>query len=320
MENKLIVLVGLPGSGKSHLAQEIAKKEQATILSSDDIREELFGDASKQKKTAIVYETLYERAKSLLLSGKNVVIDATNIDRNKRVKALKKFQNIKKECHYLDTPYEECLLRNQMRKRKVDPLILFKMRKFLQIPTLSEGWEVIQLHHFNKPYPITRREFEKLIIGEPTYQDIFGGLSKITFFKEMDNYNQDSPFHSHTLCLHTYKVFEYLNQNYLEADKLLMQIVALFHDTGKPFCQIYKPGKDHASYFAHEHVSAQNACHFLKELGYDDVFIFKAVHLIEMHMLITYGGEEGATQIYHLLGEDALTKLYIFKEADFLAK
>ena len=47
---KLIVLVGLPGSGKSTLARKLIERyPSAAWLSSDQIREQLYGDASCQK-------------------------------------------------------------------------------------------------------------------------------------------------------------------------------------------------------------------------------------------------------------------------------
>ena len=39
----LFCLCGLPASGKSTYAKELSKKENATIYSSDAIREELYG-------------------------------------------------------------------------------------------------------------------------------------------------------------------------------------------------------------------------------------------------------------------------------------
>lgn len=44
MENKvpiLYVMVGLPGSGKSHIAEELARANNAVVYSMDEIRGEL---------------------------------------------------------------------------------------------------------------------------------------------------------------------------------------------------------------------------------------------------------------------------------------
>lgn len=123
---KVIFTVGLPGSGKSTFVKQLAISENAVILSSDAIRQELFGDATKQK-SRVVFRTLYERLNNLVAKGFSVIVDATNIERDRRVFALRKLpSNIKKECYYFDTPYSICVARNQQRKRHVPLLVMEK--------------------------------------------------------------------------------------------------------------------------------------------------------------------------------------------------
>ncbi|WP_289139828.1 AAA family ATPase [uncultured Brevibacillus sp.] len=320
MKNKLIVLAGIAGSGKSMWAKVIAKKERATIVSTDEIRQQLFGDEDRQKRTAQVFYEVYSRIEAELASGKNVILDATNLDREKRMKVISKFPDPLKECYYLDVPYALCVERNQARKRTVDERILSKMRKNFHFPIRSEGWDHLHLLHEAAPYPISNAEFVELVASEPTYEELCEKLSSVPVFQEMFGFNQENPHHQHTLCKHTYHVLDYVNAFYTEHDKFLMQVVALFHDAGKPFCKTYKPLKGHYSYYGHEYVSAQIACHFLKELGFEDDFIFQVVNLIQMHMKINYGTQKDLSEIYHLLGDEALWRLYFFKEADAYAK
>lgn len=91
------ILVGFPGSGKSTIAQQIVKKYPETVvLSSDTIRQELFGSdrfdtlgddiVLNQRLTA--HKILYERAVKLILDSKIVVIDATHLDTVKRIASL----------------------------------------------------------------------------------------------------------------------------------------------------------------------------------------------------------------------------------------
>lgn len=317
---KVIYMMGLPGSGKSKLAKEIAKKEKAIILSTDELRKELFFNESKQKKTNLLYMELYKRANRLLSEGKSILIDATNIERDRRMKALGKFGDVYKECYYMDTPYDICLVRNQNRKRIVEERIMIKMRKNFDFPLLNEGWDKIHIVHEAKSYEIHKEPFLQLIQKEVSYDELFEGLKKVTMFREMKGFNQENPFHSMTLCQHTYGVMEYINETYEEADKLTMQVAALFHDVGKPFCKTFKKTKGYYSYFGHEKVSSQMVCHFLTELGFSETFVLSVIGIVEMHMKINFGGNEGATEIYHLLGEDLLSKLYFFREADVFAK
>lgn len=318
--SKLIYLIGIPGSGKSIHAKEIAKKERAIILSTDELRGEFLFDQSRQKKTGLIFSILYKRAEMLLSEGKSVIIDATNIERARRMKALKKLNATQRECYYFSTPYEICLERNKSRKRKVQEFIMRRMQKNLDFPILKEGWDKVHIVHEENSYDITKEEFISLLSNEVSYEELFSKLKHIPVFGDMYEFNQENPYHSMTLCQHTYGVLEYVNEYYQEEDKLIMQVAALFHDTGKPDTKTFKKTKGHYSYFGHERVSAQLACHFLTELGFEEEFVTQVVNLVEMHMKITYGGDEGATEIYHLLGDEMLWKLYFFSEADRFAK
>lgn len=318
--SKLIYTVGIPGSGKSFATKEIAKKEKAVVLSTDDLRMELFGSHAKQKKTSLLFYELYKRANKHLASGQSVIIDATNIDREKRMKALKKFGYPTAECYYFDTPYDLCLKRNQKRKRNVEESIMIKMRKNLHFPFPNEGWNAVHIIHEPSSYGLTKEDILSFLRHDFSYETLRAFLLKFPFLSEMYGFDQESPYHQFPLCQHTYHVMQYIQEYYEGQDKEKMLLAALFHDSGKPFCKTYKPAKGHYSYFGHEHVSAQLACHFLLEAGFDTSFVCDVVHLIDMHMLINYGGEEGANQIYHLLGAEQLTNLYFFLEADQFAK
>lgn len=317
---KVIYMVGLPGSGKSHFAERLARKEKAILLSSDEIRKELFGDENKQK-SRIMYRVLYERLNEHVANGQSVVVDATNIERERRMFSLSKLpSHVEKICYYMDTPYDICVERNQNRKRTVEARIVEKMRKNLEFPMLGEGFDRIHVVHEAKEYGMSKEEISTLLKGELTYHELFHVLKEIPLFQEMYRFNQENSFHQFLLCEHTHFVYEYVNTYYEGEDKLKLQLAAIFHDIGKPFCKIYKPLRESYSYFGHENVSAQIVCHVLYELGFETSFIHDVVNLVQLHMLISYGGDKGASDIYHLVGGDMLTKLYFFREADRFAK
>ncbi|EAZ83904.1 AAA family ATPase [Lysinibacillus fusiformis] len=317
---KVIFTVGLPGSGKSTFVKQLAKRENAVVLSSDAIRQELFGDATKQKSRQ-VFRTLYERLNDLVAKGYTVIVDATNIERERRIFALRKLpSSVRKECYYFDTPYSICVARNQQRKRNVPLVVMEKMSKHLEFPTAGEGFDEVHIVHESSPYAISKQQFISLIQREPNYEELFQTLRAIPLFKEIYHFNQENPHHQFLLCQHTYFVFAYIYEYYSESDKLALQIAALFHDVGKPFCKKYKPLQQRFGYFGHENVSAQRACHFLLELGFEEDFVLKVVYLVQFHMLIQYGGDQGGSEIYHLLDGDLLTRLYFFREADQFAK
>ena len=60
----LFITIGLPGSGKSHWASE----QDAKVVSSDAIREELFGDVNDQNHNNEVFNEVHNRIQISLRS------------------------------------------------------------------------------------------------------------------------------------------------------------------------------------------------------------------------------------------------------------
>ncbi|GGY88978.1 hypothetical protein GCM10010300_36370 [Streptomyces olivaceoviridis] len=98
----LVLVGGLPGSGKSTLSGALADRLGVTLLSSDRIRKELAGIPAEQSAasgygeglyspewTARTYAALLDRAALLLSSGESVVLDATWSDSVQREAAVR---------------------------------------------------------------------------------------------------------------------------------------------------------------------------------------------------------------------------------------
>lgn len=76
----MIVLVGLPGSGKSHFAREIKRRIPAVILDSDALRQALFAEPQHTKKEhARLFPAIHALMARLLERGVTIIVDATNL-------------------------------------------------------------------------------------------------------------------------------------------------------------------------------------------------------------------------------------------------
>jgi predicted kinase len=76
----VIVMIGLPGSGKSHLAREIKRGFPAVILDSDALRQELFGLPRHTKNEhSRLFPAIHVLIARLLEQGYSLIIDATNL-------------------------------------------------------------------------------------------------------------------------------------------------------------------------------------------------------------------------------------------------
>lgn len=83
------IMIGIPGSGKSTLAKIISKDTGAIIFSSDEIRKELVDnkiiEEDYNKSTnKIVFDELFNRFINALKQGKDIIIDATNLEKKFR--------------------------------------------------------------------------------------------------------------------------------------------------------------------------------------------------------------------------------------------
>ena len=136
------ILVGLPASGKSTKAKELP----GVVLSSDSIRAELYGSEEEQGNPKEVFDALYQRMEMLLFRDLSVVVDATNINRWERSRAIelaKKWNARNIVCINIDTPLEECKKRNQTRERKVPEFVYDKMLQKYESPSYDEGFTMI---------------------------------------------------------------------------------------------------------------------------------------------------------------------------------
>jgi predicted kinase len=80
---KLMVLVGPSGAGKSTWAARNC--DIGSVVSSDAIRERLFGSIDAAGDQEPVFDTLRQETIRLLASGRTAVIDATNLDPRHRI-------------------------------------------------------------------------------------------------------------------------------------------------------------------------------------------------------------------------------------------
>jgi len=139
---RLVVLVGLPGSGKSTYLERLG----VTGLSSDAMRKLLADDETIQSIHPQVFETLrYLLRQRMMLQRDVTYIDATNLTPEERHPyiAIGRAYGCEMEAVFFDVPYEVCLERNRRRGRAVPEEALRTMSAKLRIPSADEGFHRI---------------------------------------------------------------------------------------------------------------------------------------------------------------------------------
>lgn len=138
MKPTLYILCGPAACGKSTYAATL----NAVVVSSDKVREELFGDTGIQKDNDRVFEIVNQRVEEALALGRDVVYDATNIKSYIRKNIINQF-DARFVAIWFDVSKEECLKRNAKRSRHVPKSVVDKMFNRFEIPRYEEGFDVI---------------------------------------------------------------------------------------------------------------------------------------------------------------------------------
>jgi len=137
---KIVVLVGLPGSGKSTYLE----RQGTTGISSDAIRRLLADDETDQTIHVRVFETVRFLLRQRLEIGRPVsYIDATNLTPEERRPYLEigRSYACEMEAVYFDVPLKVCLERNARRTRVVPEEVMKAMAAKLVVPSTAEGFD-----------------------------------------------------------------------------------------------------------------------------------------------------------------------------------
>lgn len=259
------IMIGLPGSGKDYFINS-NKKENDVIVSSDELREELFGDVNDQTHNNEIFNEMFKRTVVALRNGQNVYYNATNINRKRRINLIKEIKNaVKRTVAFyaivIATPYEKCLENNNERDRKVPEDVIKRMLFNYQPPAYQEGFNYIK---FIRNYP----------------------FNIYLLLKKSQNISHCNPHHRLTIGDHMIKSAEYIrnycHENNLSFDYYMFYIciAAEFHDIGKPITQIRKDGVCH--YYNHQNVGAYIVS--CSEFSNDDNTMALISNLIYHHM------------------------------------
>lgn len=295
---RLIVMVGLPGSGKSTKALNIvdelnSQQDQIAVwLSSDDYRKRVLGNENDRENNNFIFKLLFQDMRKYLISGVSVVFDATNTTLKSRLRILNEVRDIQcyKIVYLQNTPYEECVERDLRREKYVGEQVIQKFISSFNIPVIEEGWDHIYCENLKK---YDEREFLK-------------------YYERMLTYDQLNPHHIYTLGKHCDTLGSFYSPNTVE------NIAGRLHDIGKLFTQtIDERGVAHyynhdciGTYFLLSHPELVKRC--------DDLEFFNILFLVNYHMRAhrDFVGDKARKKYRGIFGDKKYFNLLEFAEFD----
>lgn len=112
---QLIIVLGLPASGKTTFAKELASAIEARAINSDNIRDEVLlrGNYTEKAKEK-VYTAMLKLAVSRIESGESVILDGTYYKEKLRRKIVNKAQELHLIPHFIQVKADEEVIRERM--------------------------------------------------------------------------------------------------------------------------------------------------------------------------------------------------------------
>ncbi|MEJ0053949.1 MAG: AAA family ATPase [bacterium] len=145
---KLIMGIGVPGSGKTTILKPFAEENSYTYISPDDIRFEMLGDATEQSKNKEVWEEAHRRTADALRRGETVVFDATfakDFERKEFIRFAREHGASKVQGMVAAVPMEVALERNRLREPMVPEHAIRRMHNMLirTPPVVEDGFDSV---------------------------------------------------------------------------------------------------------------------------------------------------------------------------------
>ena len=141
--NHLIVLSGVPGSGKSYFSNALRenKERHVYVISSDQIRKEITGDQRDLSQDELVWKIFYSLVKTYSDDQNGIVIlDATNAKKEYRINNIKPYRDLYDEidlvCFQIDK--DLVLKQNKEREFPIPEDALLKLIDAFEVPDEEE--------------------------------------------------------------------------------------------------------------------------------------------------------------------------------------
>lgn len=305
---RFVMMIGLPGCGKSTLASQMISNGKKIVVSTDAIRGELYGDENVQGDPNQVFSI----AKTRMLDALNgdyelVVFDATNLRKKYRVpiiEEMRKRVNTEFEvvALWVAVPYKECLRRDKGRDRVVGESVIRRMYLNFAPPGYEEG-------------------FDNIIIDTPDSEDeCVAEYTVENFYNKAMKFDQHNKHHTLTLGEHCMSTFNYVKSH---GGEEAVRMAAALHDNGKIFTASFKNHNgeitEECHYYQHHCVGAYDSVFYTKFGDERKAYIANLIYY-HMHPLLNWKNSESKKKKDTAkMSEGFVKDLMLLHEADVQA-
>jgi predicted kinase len=138
----IVVVMGLPGSGKSFFASRLATAIHADYINSDRLRKKMIARRTYSiKEKELVYNELLKQMRQAIKQNKNLVLDATFYKIQTRNKFKEETTDVG-EMVFVEIRANETLIKERLLLSRKDSEADFKVYKAIQ-----QQWEPIEEQH-----------------------------------------------------------------------------------------------------------------------------------------------------------------------------
>lgn len=122
-EARLILICGLPGSGKTTLAKQLAPNVPAVRLCTDEWKHDLGIDYYDERRRVQLEKRLWRLGRELLTLGQSVILENGFWAREERdeLRLAARSLGVPVELHYLEAPVDELWRRLEIRNEEAEP-------------------------------------------------------------------------------------------------------------------------------------------------------------------------------------------------------
>jgi len=169
----IVIVCGLPATGKTMTANRIVEKISSEILNTDKIRREIFEQGTLEQvvksstplqfnlqeafnteekipkrykelieeQRQLVYDIMLEQVKILVLEGKNVVLDGTFYSRTLRDRVYKIAKYARTKTYVVECTCPESIVEERLKNRRTEPDVLSYVNKMRIYHAVKENYE-----------------------------------------------------------------------------------------------------------------------------------------------------------------------------------